>query len=148
MQTNELANSIGGEDATTVRDVDGLAARILIFMSLSVLLAVSVSAFIAPWRVTTGLLLGGFLSILNYSWMRDSIGALLEEGGTGRKAGGKLWRYLIRYFVIGSVVFVAYELNVISLAATIVGLCSFVAALFAEALRQFYLSMIDRKEIS
>jgi len=37
---------------------------------------------------------------------------------------------------------------VVSLPATIVGLCSFVVALFAEAFRQSYFSIVNREGIN
>ena len=54
--------------------------------------------------------------------------------------------YILRYLIVGIVVFAAYQLRLVSLAATIAGLCSFVPALFVEAFRQFYLAMIHREE--
>jgi hypothetical protein len=44
-------------------------------------------------------------------------------------------------------VVVAYSLNVISLPAAILGLCTFVVALFVEAFREFYFTIIHREEI-
>jgi len=60
----------------------------------------------------------------------------------------KVAQYILRYFVIGAVVFFAYKLNIVSLAATIAGLCSFVVALFVEAFRELYFAIIHREEIS
>ena len=53
---------------------------------------------------------------------------------------------VIALVIIGAVVFLGYKLQVISLAATIAGLCSFVPALFVEAGRQFYFAIIRREE--
>ena len=133
----KAADSLGnGEFAAD--DDGGLEARIFRVMAASVALAASVSALLAPWRITTGLLLGGLLSLLNYRWMRTSIVALLEARVAGKSAGAKVSRYILRYFVIAAIIILAYKLNVVSLPATIIGLCSFVVALFAEAFRQIY----------
>jgi hypothetical protein len=137
-----------GAEAIAASDNDGLEVRILRVMIASVALAVSVGALLAPWRVTTGLLLGGLLSLLNYCWMRTSIAALVEARVAGRNAGAKVSRYILRYFVIAAVVIVAYALNVVSLPATIIGLCSFVVALFAEAFRQVYFTIVHREGIN
>ncbi len=117
-------------------------------MIASVVLAASVSALLAPWRVTTGLLLGGLLSLLNYRWMRASIAALVEARVAGRNAVGKMSLYLLRYVVLAATVIIAYKLNVVSLPATVAGLCSFVVAVFSEAFRQIYLVIIHREEVS
>jgi hypothetical protein len=50
--------------------------------------------------------------------------------------------------VIAAAVVVAYQWDLVSLPATIAGLCSFVVALFVEALREFYSAIIQREEIS
>ena len=107
-------------------------------------LAVIAGAILAPWRVTAGLALGGALSILNYHWLRSSIEAVLSNV-TEKRPRLKLWRYIFRYFVVGAIVFAAYRLGVVSLPATIIGLSAFVPALFVEAFRQFYFSIIHRE---
>ena len=91
-------------------------------------------------------MLGGVLSLLNYHWLRTSIAVVLSSGTTRTHPRFGISRYIIRYLVIAVVVFAAYTLQLVSLAATIVGLCSFVPALFVEAFRQFYLAIINREE--
>jgi hypothetical protein len=49
---------------------------------------------------------------------------------------------------MGAVIFSAYTLNLISLPFVFVGLSTFVVAMFAEALREFYFAIIKREEIS
>ena len=117
-------------------------------MLLATVLAVIGSLAFAPWRVTTGLLLGGLLSLLNHLWLSNSATAALSVIAHGAKPRIGLVRYVLRYAVIAAVVFIAYQLTVVSLAATIVGLCSFVAALFIEALRELYFAIIHREETS
>ncbi len=117
-------------------------------MVASVVLAASVSALLAPWRVSTGLLLGGSLSLLNYRWLRTSIAALIEARVAGKSASARGARYILRYFVIATLVIAAFKLNAVSLPATIIGLCSFVIAFFAEAFRQFYFTIVHREGIN
>src|SRR5687768_12337505 len=80
-----------------------LHARVLRTMAAAVCIAVVVSSVFAPWRVTTGLLLGGLLSLLSYHWMQTSIAAAfagaLEAGSTPRLTSVK---YILRYFVIAA----------------------------------------------
>ena len=123
--------------------------RVLRTMAIAVGVSVVLSSAFAPWRVTTGLLLGGLLSLLSHHWMRTSIAAAfsgaLEAGTTPKFTSVK---YVLRYFVIVVTVLGAYQLDLISLPATIAGLCSFVVALFVEALREFYFVIIQREETS
>ena len=140
---SEIANSASGEGFAGEPD-GALEDRIFRLMIGVVSLAVVAGAMLAPWRVTAGLALGGALSILNYHWLRASIGAVLSTANVKRPRL-KLWRYIFRYFVVGVIVFGAYRLGVVSLPATIIGLSAFVPALFVEAFRQFYFSIIHRE---
>jgi hypothetical protein len=127
---------------------DGVEARIFRVMLAAVAAAVVIAGILAPWRITTGLLLGGALSLVNYNWLRTSVSAIIEGNASGRSPGRKSLRYILRYLVVTLAVVVAYKLKLVSLPATIFGLCSFVIALFAEAFRQFYYTIIHREGIN
>lgn len=142
----EITDSPGGGPLATIND--GLEMRIFRVMSVSVIAAAGLSVWLASWRVTSGLLLGGALSLLNFHWMRTSIASLLDARVAGRNASANGSRYIVRYFVVGAAVVVAYKLNLVSLPAAIIGLCSFVIALFAEAFRQFYFTIVHREGIN
>ena len=117
-------------------------------MAATTVLAVSVSAFVAPWRVTTGLLMGGLLALFSHSWLKNSAAAAIHLSTVGGRPQLKLAQFLLRYVVIAAVVFAAYTLNLISLTAVLIGLSSFVVAMFVEASREFYFAIIRREEIS
>jgi hypothetical protein len=123
-----------------------LERRILRAMCATVAFAVATSALIAPWRVTTGLLLGGALSIFNHHWLRTSIAAAFMVTESQPRPRMRLARYVLRYFVVACAVAAAVSLNAVSLAATLAGMCSFVAALFVEAGAQFYWAIVNREE--
>jgi hypothetical protein len=145
---NQTGNKEGGSTLSTAAD-NGVNGRIFRTMAVAVALAVIISAPFAPWRLTTGLLLGGVLSLLNHYWMRTSISAGFDLAlGQGRKPQIQLFQYVLRYFVVGTIVFAAYQLNLVSLPATVAGLCSFVAALFVEAFREFYFAIIHREGVN
>ena len=127
----------------------GISRRILRSMAVAVTLAVIVSAPFAQWRITAGLLLGGLLSLLNHHWLSSSTAAAFSVVAHGAKPKLKLVQFVLRYLVIGAVVFLAYKLNTrFHMGATIAGLCSFVVALFVEAFREFYFAIIHREEIN
>ena len=142
---SEIANSVSGEGFRGEPD-GALEARILRLMIAIVSFAVIAGAMLAPWRVTAGLLLGGALSILNYHWLRTSVAAVFNIDMATKRPRIRMSRYIIRYFLIGIVAVAAYKLQMVSLPATIAGLCSFVPALFVEAIRQFYFTSINREE--
>src|SRR5437588_3727453 len=146
---DEIVDSLTGDEVTS-RDASALETRMLRTMIVTIIAAVAIAAAIAPWRVTTGLLLGGALSILNYRWLHSSATAIINLN-IGSPAGSPAprahsIRYVLRYAIVAAAVFAAYQLNIVSLAATIVGLCSFVPALMLEAFRQFYFIIIHREE--
>jgi hypothetical protein len=126
-------------------DIEG---RIFRSMAFAVTLAVVASLPFGHWRITTGLFLGGLLSLLNHHWLSSSTAAAFSVIAHGTRPQLKLTRYILRYLVIATIVFLAYKLNIVSLTATIAGLCSFVVALFVEAFREFYFAIIHREEAS
>src|SRR2546423_466025 len=142
---NQIGDSVN--DAVELRDDDvNLEGRLLRSMAVVTAIAVIASAVIAPWRVTSGLFLGGGLSLLNYHWLHTSVAAIFSIDLSVQRPRARSWRYLLRYFVVGVVVLVAYKLHLVALPATLAGLCSLVPALFIEAGRQFYFAIIPPEE--
>ena len=141
---SQIANSVSPEGIA--RGTNGaLELRVVRAMIASVALAVIVSTMLAPWRVTTGLMLGGLLSLLNFHWLETSVAAVFNVGAAERPRV-RMSGYVLRYFVVAAAAFAAYELRLVSLGAMFAGLCSFVPALFIEASRQFYFAIIRREE--
>ncbi|HEX8116243.1 MAG TPA: ATP synthase subunit I, partial [Pyrinomonadaceae bacterium] len=110
------------------------------------LVAVVVSAFLAPWRVTLGLALGGTLALFNQHWLRTSVEAVFEGATSARPPKMRAARYILRYAVVGALVFFAYRAGFVSFVATLAGMCAVVAGLLAEGLRQFYFAIVRREE--
>ena len=127
-------------------DPAAMERRIFRGMCVAAALAVLISAPLAPWRVTTGLLLGGALSLFNYHWLRTSVAAVFEAAPQGARPKLKASRYVLRYFVLAIAVVAAYWLDLVSLAATLLGMCSFVAASLVEGFRQLYFAITRREE--
>jgi hypothetical protein len=142
---NQIADSAGA--GIPVRDdANGLEARLLRWMIASVAIAAAVCPFVAPWRVTSGVVLGGALSVLNYRWLHTSVVAIFKINLGSERPRAGISRYVLRYLIIAAVVFAAVNLQIVSLAATLAGLSAFVPALFVEAVREFYFAIIHREE--
>ena len=126
------------------------AINLRIFRSMAIVtgLSVAVSAVIGPWRVTTGLLAGGLLALFSHRWLKNSAAAAIQLSVGGGVPRLRLAQFLLRYIVIGALVFSLYQLDLISITALLAGMSSFVAAIFIEALREFYFAIIQREEIS
>lgn len=121
--------------------------RIFRTMAIATGLSVAVSAAIGPWRVTTGLLVGGLLALFSHSWLKNSAAAAIKLSAVGGRPQLRMAQFLLRYLVIAAVVFATYTLDLISLPAVLAGLCSFVVAMLVEAFREFYFAIIEREEI-
>jgi diacylglycerol kinase len=144
---SESAHSeASGASLEAGEDPRAMERRIFRGMCVAVALAVAASAALAPWRVTTGLLLGGLLSLLSHHWLRTSVEAVFGQAAPGSRPKMKAARYVLRYFVIAAAVAAANWLDLVSLAATFAGLCSFVPAALAEGCRQMYFAISRREE--
>lgn len=122
--------------------------RIFRTMAIATGLSVAVSAAIGPWRVTTGLLLGGLLALFNHRWLKNSAAAAIRLSTTGGVSHFNLAQFLLRYIVVAALVFAMVTLDLVSLPAVLAGLCSFVVAMMVEASREFYFAITKREEIS
>lgn len=142
---NEIVNS-AGNSALAGTDPVAVERRLFRLMCVAIALAVIVSAPIAPWRVTTGLLLGGVLSLFNYHWLHTSLAAVFGTAASGKRVKISAARYVLRYFIIAAIVASAYALDIVSIVATLIGLCSFAAAAMIEAFVQIYFAIVNREE--
>jgi hypothetical protein len=133
-----------GHNVFTREDPEAMERRIFYGMCATVALAVLCSALLAPWRVTTGLLLGGVLSLFNHHWLRTSITAAFGQS-TGRPRI-RTARFVLRYFVAAAFIAAAHLLDIASLVAALVGMCSFVVAALIEAFMQTYFAIKYREE--
>jgi len=125
-----------------------LDKRVFCTMAVTTVLAVSICAFITPWRVSLGLLMGGLLALFSHSWLKNSAAAAIRLSTDGGAPQFRLAQFLLRYVVIAAVVFTAHTLDLISLPAVLIGLSTFVVAMFVEAIREFYFAITQREEIS
>jgi hypothetical protein len=123
-----------------------LESRVFRTMVVATALTVAIAAFIAPWRVTTGLLMGGVLALFSHSWLKNSASAAIRFSAEGGEPQWKIAQFVLRYVVIAAAVFAAYTLDLVSLPAVLAGMSSFVVAMFVEAIREFYFAITKREE--
>ncbi|HEY0324166.1 MAG TPA: ATP synthase subunit I [Pyrinomonadaceae bacterium] len=145
---NEIVNSAGtGAFGDSDREGASLERRLLRGMIASVVVAVLISVIIAPWRVTTGLALGGVLAFFNHHWLRASLKSVFGNAAqAGRRPKLGASRYILRYFIIAAVVASAYMLDIVSIAATLAGMCTFAVAVMIEGFTQLYFAIRYREE--
>jgi hypothetical protein len=115
-------------------------------MAVATALAVTLCAFIAPWRVTAGVFVGGVLALFSHSWLKNSAAAAIQLSTAGGRPQLRLAQFVLRYVVIAAVIFAAYTLDLVSLPAVLAGMSTFVVAMFVEAAREFYFAINEREE--
>lgn len=142
---NKIANS-AASGAFADREGAALEHRLFRSMIVAVALAAILSMVFAPWRVTTGLLLGGVLAFFNHRWLRGSLQSVFGGAAAGKRSQLRAARYVLRYLVIASVVASAYMFDLVSIAATLAGLCAFAVAVMIEAVMQLYFAIVHREE--
>jgi len=140
-------DNVGPATAVDQSGVD-LHRRIFRTMLVATIVATVVSVFFAQWRVSSGLLLGGILALISHHWLKSSAAAAINLSIGSPQPRLRLVQFLLRYLIIGSVVFLARQLGLVSVAAVVIGLSTFVVALFVEAIREFYFAIIRREETS
>ena len=127
--------------------LDSIHTRVFRTMAVTTALAVAVAAVMAPWRVTSGLLVGGLLALFSHSWLKNSAAEAIRLSTGADRPQFRIAQFLLRYVVIAAAVFALHTLDLISLTAVLIGLSSFVVALLVEALREFYFAITQREEI-
>ena len=123
-----------------------LESRVFRTMVVATALTVAIAAFIAPWRVTTGLLMGGLLALFSHRWLKNSAAAAISLSAEGGEPQWRLAQFILRYVVIAAAIFAAYTLDLVSLTAVLAGMSSFVVAMLVEAVREFYFAITKREE--
>lgn len=121
---------------TTEVFADGRLLRIMTIVSV---IAVTGSLWLKDWRVTSGLVLGCGLSFVNFLWARASIKAMFEKNATSAKPAFSVVRYFFRYLIFALVIGSAYYFDLVSVVAALLGLLTFITAIFITAFIQFFL---------
>lgn len=121
--------------------------RLLPIMAIVSVLAVAASLWFQDWRITSGLFLGCVLSIVNYKWANNSLKAMFDKSINSDKPKFSIAGYFLRYLTFGSVIGLAYFFNLISIVAALLGLLTFITAIFIAAFIQLFFGLIKREEI-
>ena len=141
--------SDNSEPLASVEDTESesLVRRLRWFMIGSVTVAIIISLFLANWSFITGLAIGGILSLINFNWLQSSVSGLFKLALTGTAPKFPVFKYVLRFVLIGIIVALAKWFETVSVIGILLGLCSLVAALMLEALIQLYLHFSKREEL-
>ena len=134
------------ETSVFTHEDHALNARVFRVMVSATGLGIAISSLTAPWRFTGGLAIGGLLALFSHNWLRNSAAAAIRLAVGGEVQQLRVFQFLLRYVVIAAAIFAAYYADIASLTGMLLGMSSFVVALFFEAVREFYLVIIHREE--
>ena len=82
---------------------------------------VLISFALLPFRFTLGVLLGGFISIVNYHWLNRDLTKVFKTLGDGAKTR-IMFKYYIRFGVAAVVLFFIVSSNIVDVIGLLVGL--------------------------
>ena len=127
-----------GEDIdplTTESGVKAISHRgILIVMSVLIVVG-GIGGFVFVSKpFGFGVIFGGILAYANYFWLERSTRAMFvnaDMASTGLLAA----KYILRYIALGAVLLLIYMVNVIPVAAVILGLSAFAFAVVIQGLK-------------
>ncbi len=108
--------------------------RILILMAAVIVAGSIVGAAFASGSFGVGVLFGGAMSFANYFWQRNSTRAIFEGAVRGEVPALLAVRYILRYVVVGLVVWGIYATEAFPIAAVVLGLAAFAFAVVIEGL--------------
>jgi hypothetical protein len=120
---------------TTDKGTQPISHRdILIVMGVVVVVSTIAGFIFGGKAFGFGVIFGGILSYVNYFWLERSTRAMFvnaEMASTGLLAA----KYILRYVALGAVLFLIYMVDVIPVAAVILGLSAFALAVVLQGLK-------------
>lgn len=114
---------------------------ILIAMSVIAIIASALGFGFGGVRFGLGVVFGGILAFANYFWLDRSTRAIFAQDATASTAILAL-KYIMRYAVIGGIVFLVYLTGAFPVAAVVLGLAIFAFAVVFEGLKNIFTTSI------
>jgi hypothetical protein len=108
-------------------------------MGLSVMASAIAGAIFQGPKFGFGVVAGGLLALANFAWLDRSTGAIFRRAAEGYSGAGiPALTYVLRYFVLGGALLVIYLTDALPVAAVILGLSAFAAAVLADGLYRLF----------
>lgn len=127
--------------------------RILILTVLAVTVGSLLSLIFVNRHFAIGFFIGGILSLVNYYWLKTSLKKVFEkvvpaqDGEEVEKPRFVTARFIFRYLFLGFVLYLIWMTKLVPIAAVLVGLLSFAAAVMVESVIIIFNNVIFKKEI-
>ncbi len=108
--------------------------RILVLITIAGALGALAGATLVNPRFGLGVLTGSILALANYFWQRRSMRRIFEKAARGEKPFFPAFAYILRYVVLGAVVWSCYVTDALPVIAVVAGLATFAMAIVIEGL--------------
>lgn len=106
--------------------------RILVLMA-AIIFAGAIAGFVfASASFGAGVLVGGVMSFINYFWQRNSTRAIFAQAANGEKPMLLAVRYILRYVILGLVLWLFHATGAFPITAVVLGLAAFAFAIVVE----------------
>jgi uncharacterized membrane protein len=119
-------------------------ARIARFMLVAAVLAAAALVLAFGWRVGAGFALGAAIAVLNFYWLKRTVGVLADRvtrPGSAKPGRGVLVRFGLRYVLVALAAYAIFRSSSLSLHGLLAGLLLPVAAIMCEAAYETYVAL-------
>lgn len=121
--------------------------RILVILAvLSVVGGIAGALFVSV-RFGAAVLFGGGLAFVNYFWLKRSLKQVFDSAESGDTPRFTVFRFLMRYLILGSVVALVYITGLIPITGLIFGIAGFGFAVLIEGFIRIFSSIFSGKEL-
>lgn len=96
------------------------------------------------WRIALGFACGSTVAYLNFYWLKRVVAALADratQSGQTQSSEGVVWRFLLRYVLMGFGAYVIFTVSPASLYGLFAGLFLPVAAIAGEAAYELWVAL-------
>lgn len=131
------------EDSKPVNTAPISNARIIYLMAFVFLVIMVASLIFADRYFSSGFVVGGILSFINYYWLNHSLTGILEKATEGTKPTFLAAKYIFRYLFIGTILLFGFLINKNVAIAMICGLSIFVVAVLLEGIFRIFIKTKD-----
>ncbi len=123
----------------------GALRRIGVFMVVVGALAIAAAWWKFGIRAAVGFTFGGLIAYVNFYWLKRVIAGFVDRAAgaeTSRSGSGIVFRFLLRYVLMGLGAYVILTVSPASLPGLLAGLFLPVAAILCEAICEVYAALV------
>jgi hypothetical protein len=120
--------------------------RLLIEMAVVAIAGFLILLVAGYARFAVGFVFGSLLSFANYFWLKNSIRKLFGRAIYGTNPTLLAIVYILRYVLLGAVLYLIFVTDILPVVAVVLGLGSFVIAVMIEGFYNIF-STFNKKEI-